>query len=260
MDWKEFLTGYKGKDMPSELKEFNWGAFLLTPIWGIKHKALITLLGIPLIWFQLPLGLNWILYTILQFYAGFKGNMWAYQVDWWMTPKDFRKYQAQWAIVAVLLNILIPVILLGIAGRFIQKDLDNPAKFITNTQCSIAYSKLNKGFKKVSLNSTTSSTDIAKSFARNFKNAVPYDENVHFSVKHDGKNVEIYMITFSMYNNASNCNVKDKNCTISSSFILPPEINFTNHCEFYFDKDKNIVPDESTQEALKKGANIFKYL
>ena len=30
---KEFLTGYKGKDMPKELKDFNWGAFLLTFIY-----------------------------------------------------------------------------------------------------------------------------------------------------------------------------------------------------------------------------------
>ncbi len=260
MNLKEFLSGYKGKDMPSELKEFNWGAFLLTFIWGIKHKAWITLLGIPLIWFQLPLGLNWILYTILQLYAGFNGNMWAYQVDWWSTPNDFRKIQARWAIAAILLNVLIPVILLGIAGRFIQKDLDNPANFITNTQCSIAYGKLNKGFKKVSLNSTISSSDIAKNFAKNFKNAVPYDEKVHFSVKQNGKNVEIYSISFNLYDNAGNCNLSSRNCTISSSFIMPDEINFTNHCEFYFDKDKHIVPDESTQKALEKGSNIFKYL
>ena len=52
MNWKEFLTGYKGKNIPKELNEFNWGAFLLTFIWGIKHKAWITLLAIPLIYFQ----------------------------------------------------------------------------------------------------------------------------------------------------------------------------------------------------------------
>ena len=47
MSWKEFFTGYKGKDLPPELKDFNWGALLLTFIWGIKHRAWITLLAIP---------------------------------------------------------------------------------------------------------------------------------------------------------------------------------------------------------------------
>lgn len=260
MNLKEFFTGYKGKDMPSELKEFNWGAFLLTFVWGIKHKAWITLLGIPLIWFQLPFGINWILYTVLQFYSGFKGNMWAYQVDWWMTPKDFRKYQARWAISAVVLNIFIPVVLLAIAGRFIQKDLNNPANFISNTQCSVAYSKLNKEFHKISLNSTVSSADMARSFAKNFKNARAEGENVNFSVKHEGKNVEVYTITFNMYDNASDCKISTQNCSITSSFILPDEINFPAHCQFYFDKDKNFVPDESTQKVLDKGVNIFNYL
>ena len=139
MNWKEILTGYKGKDIPKELNEFNWGAFLLTFIWGIPHKAWITLLAIPFIWIQLPLGLNWLLFTILQIYSGFKGNMWAYQNDWWMTYKDFRKKQATWAVIAITINICIPIIIMSTLVRFVHKSPDNPENFIKNAQCSVAY-------------------------------------------------------------------------------------------------------------------------
>lgn len=259
MNWKEFLTGYKGKNIPKELNEFNWGAFILTFIWGIKHKAWITLLAIPLIYFQLPFGLNWLLLTGLQFYCGFKGNMWAYQVDWWMTPKDFRQTQMRWGIVAVLLNISIPLIALIIAGRFVQKDSENPVNFIGNTQCSVAYSKLKK-FNKISLNSSMTGVDLANNFAKQFKNATADGSRVNFSVKTDGgKRVDTYYIDFSMQQSEL-CNILQRNCTISSTFILPVEMNIPNHCEFYFDMNKNIEPDEETAKRLKKGSNIFKYL
>lgn len=258
MSWKEFLTGYKGKDIPKELNEFNWGAFLLTFIWGIKHKAWITLLAIPLIYFQLPLGLNWLLLCGLQFYCGFRGNMWAYQVDWWMTPKDFRQNQMRWGVTAILLNISIPLIMLIIAGRFIQKSPNNPAEFIGNAQCVVAYSKL-KHFDKISFNSSMTDNDLATNFAKQFKNATTDGSRVNFSVKTEGgKAVDTYYINFSMPNGM--CNILQRNCSITSTFILPQDMTIPNHCEFYFDMDKNVEPDEETAKSLKKGINIFKYL
>lgn len=260
MNWKEFLTGYKGKNIPKELNEFNWGAFLLTFIWGIKHKAWITLLAIPLIYFQLPLGLNWLLLTGLQFYCGFRGNMWAYQVDWWMTPKDFRLNQMRWGIAAIALNITIPLLLLIIAGRFIQKSPNNPAEFIGNAQCTVAYSKLESKFDKISINSSMSEYDVAESFAKQFKNATVEGSRVNFAVKVEGgKKVDAYFINFSMQPETL-CNILQRNCTITSTFVLPAEMNIPNHCEFFFDMNRNIEPDEETAKNLKKGINIFKYL
>jgi len=259
MKWKEFFTGYKGKDLPAELKGFNWGAFLLTFIWGIKHKAWITLLGIPLIWFQLPLGFNWVLYTLLQFYCGFRGNMWAYQVDWWMSPKLFRKTQAMWAIVAISLNIIVPVILLSLALRFVQKSQDNPLDFLRNAQCAVANSKLEKGLSRVSINSSTSNSDIAKSFAKQFKNAKQKDNSVEFTVSAEGKKVELYSIDFNISSDA-HCEIPKKNCTIESQYILPPELDLYSHCVFYFNDKREFQPDEETAQNLKKGFNFFKYL
>lgn len=260
MNWKEFLTGYKGKEIPKELNEFNWGAFLLTFIWGIPHKAWITLLAIPLIWIQLPLGLNWILFTILQFYAGFKGNMWAYQQDWWMSPKDFRMKQTSWAIVAITINICIPIIVISTLARFVHKSPDNPANFIKNTQCTVAYSNLKKGFPKIDITNQTSTNQMARDFASNFKNAKAQDNSTIFTQKSEGKNVDVYEISFSQIEENSNCNILKQNCYIESNFILPSEIRFANHCKFYFDNNKTIKPDEETSNALEKGFNIFKYL
>lgn len=246
--------------MPPELKDFNWGAFLLTFIWGIKHRAWITLLAVPLIIFQMPYGLNWILYSVLQFYCGFNGNMWAYQVDWWMKPKDFRKNQAIWGAVAIILNITIPLAVLLLAGLFVSKSSDNPERFIKNAQCSIAYSKIKEGFKTVSLNSTTNANSLAKSFEGKFNNAKTVGDTVNFSVKSNGKNVDVYYISFFMNTVDDMCSIKKKNCKINSSFILPPEIDLYNHCQFYFDLNRQILPDEQTKNSLKKGLNIFKYL
>lgn len=260
MSVKEFFTGYKGKNIPKELNEFNWGAFLLTFFWGIPNKAWITLLAIPLIWFQLPFGLNWILFTILQFYCGFKGNMWAYQNDWWMAPKDFRKKQAAWGLFAITINILFPIVILMTIVRFAQKSPDNPVDFIKNTQCVAAYSKLKKEFYKVNINNTTTEIQIAEDFAKHFKDVNVDGSSVNFKIKSNGQNVDIYHITFNKYSPEKSCNLLEKNCVITSSFIIPAEISFSNHCQFYFDNNKNFEPDEETKKSLDKGYNIFKYL
>lgn len=259
MNWKEFLTGYKGKDLPDELRGFNWGAFLLTFIWGIKHRAWITLLGIPLLIIQLPLGLNLILFTILQFYSGFKGNMWAYQQDWWMSVKDFRRTQIRWAVAAISINILVPIILLSLTLQFIKKSPDNPKNFILNTQCAIANNKLQKGIKKISINSSVSSQEIAKSFGKQFKNTIVHEDSVKFYIKENNQKIDLYYINFTK-DTQNPCKFEAKNCTINSGFILPDEISIDSHCQFYFNDKREFIPDIETKKILKKGYNFFKYL
>lgn len=259
MNWKEFLTGYRGKDLPDELKGFNWGAFLLTFVWGIKHRAWITLLGIPLLVVQLPMGLNLILFTVLQFYCGFKGNMWAYQQDWWMSVKDFRMTQIRWAAAAICLNIIIPVILLTLTLQFIKKSPDNPKNFILNTQCAIANSNLKYGMKNVSINSSVTSNDIAANFGKQFKNTVVNEDNVEFFVKKYNQKIDIYYITF-IKDSKKPCKFETKNCIINSGFILPDEISIDSHCQFYFNDKREFIPDNITKKVLKKGYNFFKYL
>lgn len=256
MDFKEFITGNKGKDIPKELKEFNWGAFLLTFIWGFKHKAWITLIAIPLLVFEMPYMLNLLLFGIFQLYCGFKGNEWAYQVDWWKTPADFRKTQIKWAIVAVAINILTPIILGGIITRFITKSQDNPVQFLRNTQCVTAYKHLKKELPRTVILPSSTSIDIANSFNSNLKNTEIENSTIIFMDKNKNKK---YYIDFSKEADKS-CSILEKNCLVTSQYVLPAEILTFDNCYFFIDNSKNIVPHENTQDAIKKGSNIFKYL
>ena len=253
MNIKEFLTGYKGKDIPKELKAFNWGAYIFTFIWGIKYKAWITLLAIPFMVFQLPLGLNWLLFAVLQIYCGIKGNDWAYQVEWWKSPAEYRRTQLKWAVCAMLLTLLCPLVAGILAVKF-AKNPDNLKDFVRNSQCVTANNKVKKGIVRVSVTSTPN--EMAQKFSTRFKNTRVEGNKVIFT---NGKN-ESYYIMFDKMDNDAACDVS-KNCFITSNYELPDMMILPfDACTFYFDNNKNVIPDKSTSEALQKGANIFKYL
>lgn len=256
MDIKEFFTGYKGKDMPKELKGFNWGACIFTFIWGLKYKAWITLLALPLIIVQLPTGLNWILLTVLQIYCGIKGNEWAYQVEWWKKPADFRRTQMLWSMTALALTFIIPLTVGLFVVRFVQKSPDNPMEFVRNAQCVTAFHKLEKGLSAVSPNSTPE--EMAKSFASKFKSTQLEDNKVIFLSGRD--KAKAYYILFDKYSPDKDCSFAE-NCVVTSFYELP-DLSLVpfEPCTFYFDNQKTIVPAENTSEGLKKGNNIFKYL
>jgi hypothetical protein len=103
--------------VPEEIKEWNWGAFFLTWIWGIGNKvwlALIALAPVPLV--GLAMGIL----------LGIKGNEWAWQCKKWDSIEQFRHRQRIWMywgiaaflapFVFILGWILIIVGLLGYYG------------------------------------------------------------------------------------------------------------------------------------------------
>lgn len=55
-------------------KKFNYGAFLLTWLWGIGNKTYITLLALVV---ALIPKFGIVLNLLLSFYFGIKGNEWA---------------------------------------------------------------------------------------------------------------------------------------------------------------------------------------
>ena len=84
-------------------KEFNWGAFFGTWIWGLFNKSYKTL-WMLLLWFT-PWGF-W--YALI---CGFKGNEWAAKNRDWPSLEDFKKSQETQTIVFVILSVLIiPII------------------------------------------------------------------------------------------------------------------------------------------------------
>ena len=58
--------------IPQEIRKWNWGAFLISPIWGLGNNTWIALL-------------SWVPYlnVIMHFVLGFKGNEWAWQNKRW---------------------------------------------------------------------------------------------------------------------------------------------------------------------------------
>lgn len=110
-------------------KEFNWGAFIATWIWGLFNKSYKTL-WMLLLWFT-PWG------AYYQLYCGLKGNEWAFKNKKCNDVEAFNKSQEkQSAIFAVLFFIAMPtiyfIIIFAIVSMFMFSTFDdmknNPEK------------------------------------------------------------------------------------------------------------------------------------
>jgi hypothetical protein len=89
--------------LPEELKGYNWGALLLSWIWGIGNKTYITLLSflvafIPFIGGLAALGMN--------IWFGFKGNEWAWQNKHFESIEHFKSNQKKWTIAGIIVMIV----------------------------------------------------------------------------------------------------------------------------------------------------------
>jgi len=100
----------KASTVPSEIKVWNWGAFLLNFIWALGNRTWIGLLTlVPFIGFVMPVVL------------GIKGNEWAWKNKKWKSLDHFKRVQRKWAIwggtctaSAVIIFVIIPTVLLMI--------------------------------------------------------------------------------------------------------------------------------------------------
>ncbi len=94
-----------GKDapIPDEVKKWNWGAFVLTAVWGTYHGVWRSLLiFIPffnIIWF---------------FVLGAKGSEWAWQRNKYKSIEDFKVSKKRWDRAGIIiLLIIIPLYIIG---------------------------------------------------------------------------------------------------------------------------------------------------
>jgi hypothetical protein len=72
--------------IPSELRRWNWGAFLLNVIWGLGNKTYIAFLAlVPAFGF------------VMIFVLGAKGSDWAWRNKRWDSVEHFKRVQRQWA-------------------------------------------------------------------------------------------------------------------------------------------------------------------
>jgi len=72
--------------IPDEIREWNWGAFLLAPLWGIRNRVYVGLLAI------IPLA-----GIVIAAILGIKGNEWAWRKRTWESPSAFRRLQRKWS-------------------------------------------------------------------------------------------------------------------------------------------------------------------
>ncbi len=89
--------------------KFNWGAFLLTWIWGLGNKSYITLLIILTIFLAFIPFVNLITGMVqlgLAIWFGIKGNEWAWKNKKFESIEAFHSYQKKWAIAGTILAVL----------------------------------------------------------------------------------------------------------------------------------------------------------
>ena len=100
-------SGYGNASIiPPEIRGWNWGAFLLSWIWGIGNNTWITLIIL------MPIG---IMQLVLPFVLGAKGNEWAWQNKKWDSIEHFKRTQKlwkYWGFLVLGLFIIILVLLL----------------------------------------------------------------------------------------------------------------------------------------------------
>ena len=125
-------------------KEFNWGAYFGTWLWGLWNKSYKTLWIILLGW--TPWGF---LYSL---YIGMKGNEWAANNRDWQNLDEFKKSQETQTMVFVLYKVLLlPIIIytvvfgtiFGIMATSIKEAASSP-------ECNSKLEKLDTTFEKFS--------------------------------------------------------------------------------------------------------------
>lgn len=104
MDDKENTSG-QGKEasIPSEVRGWNWGAFLLNWIWGIGNSTYIALLMfVPLVNIVMP------------FVLGAKGSEWAWSNRRWSSVEAFKATQRKWAWAGLIVIVVLVPCCVGI--------------------------------------------------------------------------------------------------------------------------------------------------
>ena len=85
--------------VPEEIRGWNWGAFLLTPLWLVSNRVWIGLLAlVPIV--GLPMAIA----------MGIKGNEWAWKSRRWESIEQFNIYQKRWAIAGIISGISVNLI------------------------------------------------------------------------------------------------------------------------------------------------------
>ncbi|MFW6195083.1 MAG: ribonuclease G [Chloroflexota bacterium] len=115
-------SGTAEAQLPEELQGWNWGAFLLGPIWAIGNRVWIGLAGFVILLLPTQLLLPGLLgFVAFSALLAAKGNEWAWKARHWESPEHFDAVQKSWlrwgvSIQAVVVAIVIVQLSTGSAG------------------------------------------------------------------------------------------------------------------------------------------------
>lgn len=98
-------------EMPPEIRGWNWGAFLLTWIWGIGNNVWISLLTLLSI---IPY-VGWLIMLAMRIILGIKGNEWAWKNKKWQSVEHFKQTQRKWAWWGLGFILLYIALMLAVA-------------------------------------------------------------------------------------------------------------------------------------------------
>ena len=102
--------------VPEEIKGWNWGAFILSWIWGIGNNTYRAL------WFFVPY-----INIVMIIYLGLKGNELAWKHKHWKSVEHFKAVQRKWNIAAF--SFLTACIVIGTLGAslFVKSIDESPS-------------------------------------------------------------------------------------------------------------------------------------
>jgi hypothetical protein len=99
--------------LPPEIKGWNWGAFLLTWIWGLGNGVYIALLAL----LALVPVVGWVIALIVAVFLGARGNELAWRKKRWVDVDHFKDVQRKWAIAgAIVVAVVVVFTVFAIAG------------------------------------------------------------------------------------------------------------------------------------------------
>jgi len=85
--------------VPEEIKGWNWGAFLLAPLWPLTNRVWLGFLAwVPFVGFWMAIAL------------GVKGNEWAWKSRKWQSIEQFQAHQKRWAIAGIILGTSVNLV------------------------------------------------------------------------------------------------------------------------------------------------------
>ena len=102
-------SGTRDGEIPREIKNWNWAAFLMPAVWGLFSGVPYTVILFGAAF--LPPMVQLVVMVIASIYLGAKGNEHAWRGKKWRSVEHFQAFQKQWTSWAVKLTVAVIALL-----------------------------------------------------------------------------------------------------------------------------------------------------